>query len=82
MITKYHFKIAFIAAVVAAFFGITLGMELTCMIPIVFIVIIAMGLDNSKNDKPFSKLLLDDVLPPVVGGGIIWICFLLKLWMN
>lgn len=82
MITKTHLKYAVIAITVAAVFGITLGMEIECMIPVSFIAISCLAYENMHNGLTSIKALLNGAVPAIAGGLIIWICFALKLWIG
>ena len=58
-------------------FGITLGMGTTCLIPVSFAVLGCSAYENFHNDLSYKKSLLEGGLPSLIGGIIIWICFLL-----
>lgn len=82
MITKTHLKYAVIAIAVAAVFGITLGMEIECMIPVSFVAISCLAYEHMHNDITYLKAILNGAVPAISGGLIIWICFALKLWIG
>lgn len=77
MITKTHLIYAIIAIAVAALFGITFGMSITCMIPVSFVVIGCLAYENIHNNKVWYKAVLDGAIPAIVGGLLIWLCFAL-----
>lgn len=64
-------------AKIVALFGITLGMGITCLIPVSFAVLGCSAYENFHNDLSYKKSLLEGGLPSLIGGIIIWICFLL-----
>jgi hypothetical protein len=67
---------------VAAFFGISLDMGITCMIPVSFVVIGLFAYQNMKKNLPVGQAILNGGLPPLIGGLLIWLCFLLGNWFN
>lgn len=77
MIKISWYKYAIISMIIAAVFGITLGMGTTCLIPVSFAVLGCSAYENFHNDLSYKKSLLEGGLPSLIGGIIIWICFLL-----
>lgn len=77
MIKISWYKYAIISMIIAAVFGITLGMGTTCLIPVSFAVLGCSAYENFHNDLYYKKSLLEGGLPSLIGGIIIWICFLL-----
>ena len=82
MIARNHLLYAIIAIAVAALFGITLGMEIECMIPVSFVAISCLAYEHMHNDITYFKAILNGAVPAITGGLIIWICFALKLWIG
>lgn len=70
---------AIVALIVAAVFGILLGMGTQCMIPVSFVCIGALAYENAKQGKTLLQSLVDGVLPALIGGLIICLCFILQL---
>lgn len=52
-------------------------MGTTCLIPVSFAVLGCSAYENFHNDLSYKKSLLEGGLPSLIGGIIIWICFLL-----
>lgn len=82
MITKQMLKYAIISMVVAAFFGISLNMGITCMIPVSFSAIFCTIYENTKYNINYWKSLLNGAVPNIIGGLIIWLCIYLKIVFN
>lgn len=78
----FHYLYVIIGMLVAAFFGISLGMGITCMIPVSFVVIGLFAYQNMKKNLPVGQAILNGGLPPLIGGLLIWLCFLLGNWFN
>lgn len=77
MITKTHLLYAIIAIAVAALFGITFNMTIECMIPVSFVAIGCAVYENMHNNKTYWKSILDGAVPAILGGLLIWLCFIL-----
>ena len=82
MITKQMLKYAIINMIIAAFFGISLNMGITCMIPVSFGAIICAFYDGNKNNTSYLKSILNGAVPSIIGGLIIWLCIYLKIVFN
>lgn len=82
MITKQMLKYAIINMAIAAFFGISLNMGITCMIPVSFGAIICAFYDGNKNNTSYLKSILNGAVPSIIGGLIIWLCIYLKTVFN
>lgn len=78
----FHYLYVIISMLVAAFFGISLDMGITCMIPVSFVVIGLFAYQNMKKNLPVGQAILNGGLPPLIGGLLIWLCFLLGNWFN
>lgn len=59
MITKQMLKYAIINMTIAAFFGISLNMGITCMIPVSFNAIICAAYEGNKNNTSYLKSILN-----------------------
>lgn len=57
-------------------------MGITCMIPVSFVVIGLFAYQNMKKNLPVGQAILNGGLPPLIGGLLIWLCFLLGNWFN
>ena len=79
---NFHYLHVIIGMMVAAFFGISLGMGITCLIPVSFVVICLFAYQNMKKNLPVKQAILNGGLPPLIGGFLIWLCFLLRNWFN
>lgn len=77
MIKKSWYKYAIISMIIASIFGITSGMGITCLIPVSFAVLGISAYENIHNDLSVKDSLLEGGLPSLIGGLIIWLCFLL-----
>lgn len=77
MITKQMLKYAIINMVIAAFFGISLNMGITCMIPVSFGAIGCAAYEGMHNNKTYLKSIVDGAVPAILGGLLIWLCFAL-----
>lgn len=77
-----HLLLVIIGMFVAAIFGISLGMGVTCLIPVSFMVLGAFVWCNMKENMSVAQSLLNGVLPVLIGGLLIWLCFLLGNWLN
>lgn len=77
MITKQMLKYVIINMVIAAFFGISLNMGITCMIPVSFGAICCAAYEGMHNNKTYWKSILDGAVPAIIGGLLIWLCFAL-----
>lgn len=77
MIKISWYKYAIISMIIASIFGITLGMGITCLIPVSFAVLGISAYENIHNDLSVKDSLLEGGLPSLIGGLIIWLCFLL-----
>ena len=82
MITKQMLKYAIINMVIAAFFGISLNMGITCMIPVSFSAIACAAYEGNKNNTSYLKSILNGAFPSVISGLIIWLCIYLKTVFN
>lgn len=71
MIKISWYKYAIISMIIAAVFGITLGMGTTCLIPVSFAVLGCSAYENFHNDLSYKKSLLEGGLPSLIGGIII-----------
>ena len=58
------------------------GCVITCMIPVLFVVIGLFAYQNMKKNLPVGQAILNGGLPPLIGGLLIWLCFLLGNWFN
>lgn len=79
---NFHYLYAIIGMMVAAFFGISLGMGITCLIPVSFVVIYLFAYQNKKENLSVGQAILNGGIPPLIGGVLIWLCFLLGNWLN
>lgn len=79
---NFWYLYAIIGMLVAAFFGISLDMGITCLIPVSFVVIGLFAYQSMKKGLPTVQAILNGGLPPLIGGLLIWLCFLLKNWFN
>lgn len=82
MITKTYLKYAIISMTIAAFFGITLNMTITCLIPVSFAAMFCAAYENFHNGIDYFKSIIYGAIPSIIGGLIIWLCFALKLWIG
>lgn len=82
MITKQMLKYAIINMTIAAFFGISLNMGITCMIPVSFSAIACAAYEGNKNNTSYLKSIINGAFPSVIGGLIIWLCIYLKTIFN
>ena len=70
MITKTHLLYAIIAIAVAALFGITFGMTIACMIPVLFVAFVCFIRENERNPFNWKKAILNGFIPAILGGII------------
>lgn len=75
-------KYAIINMTIAAFFGISLNMGITCMIPVSFSAIACAAYEGNKNNTSYLKSIINGAFPSVIGGLIIWLCIYLKTIFN
>ncbi len=62
---EFSLSVVIIGMMVAASFGISLGMGITCLIPVSFVVIGLFAYQNMKKNLPVGQAILNGGLPPV-----------------